>query len=247
MPSLSLVGQTKVPIARSGLRNFELILGDCFEWLKEQRDASVHAVVTDPPFGLIEYTDLHLEKRALGRGGVWRIPPQLNGVQRKPLPRFTVLRRHEIDDLVTFFEVWGQHALRVLVPGGHVIIAGNPLLSPYVATALMSAGFERRGEIIRLVRTLRGGDRPKLAEREYSSVCVMPRSCYEPWGLFRRPLSERTVAENLRKWGTGGLRRTPDGLPFPDVLKSETPPVSEEAIASHPSLKPQRFTCQRRC
>lgn len=108
----------------------------------------------------------------------------------------------------------------------------------------MAAGFERRGEIIRLVRTLRGGDRPKLAEQEYAGVSVMARSCYEPWGVFRKPLRERTVAENLRKWRTGGLRRTPDGRPFPDVLRSETPPANEEAIAPHPSLKPQRFMRQ---
>lgn len=244
MAVLNLAGETKVPVARKGLRNYDLVWGDCFDWLNEHPAASVHAIVTDPPFGLVEYTDLQLKKRARGRGGVWRIPPQLDGVQRKPLPRFTVLRTHEIDDLVTFFELWGQRALRVLVPGGHLIIAGNPLLSPYVASALMSAGLERRGEIIRLVRTLRGGDRPKLAEQEYSSVSVMPRSCYEPWGVFRKPISEKTVAENLRKWGTGGLRRTPDGRPFPDVLKSETPPANEEAIAPHPSLKPQRFMRQ---
>jgi site-specific DNA-methyltransferase (adenine-specific) len=108
----------------------------------------------------------------------------------------------------------------------------------------MEAGLERRGEIIRLVRTLRGGDRPKLAEKEYHFISVMPRSCFEPWGLFRKPISERRVSQNLKKWGAGGLRRTPDGRPFPDVLRSETPPDAEVKIASHPSLKPQKFLRQ---
>lgn len=105
----------------------------------------------------------------------------------------------------------------------------------------MNAGLERRGEIVRLVRTLRGGDRPKLSETEFHDISVMPRSCYEPWGLYRKPLSESRVSKNLHKWGAGGLRRTPDHRPFPDVLKSETAPAREVQIAPHPSLKPQRF------
>jgi site-specific DNA-methyltransferase (adenine-specific) len=244
MQVLSLKSKTKVPVAARGVAGYDLVCEDCFAWMKDQSEAAVEAIVTDPPFGLVEYSEEQLMKRQSGRGGVWRIPPELGGVQRKPLPRFTVLKEHEVDSLVTFFERWGREALRILVPGGHLIIAGNPLLSPLVASALMAVGFERRGEIIRLVRTLRGGDRPKLAEQEYAGVSVMARSCYEPWGAFRKPLRERTVAENLRKWGTGGLRRTPDGRPFPDVLKSETPPANEEAIAPHPSLKPQRFMRQ---
>jgi site-specific DNA-methyltransferase (adenine-specific) len=244
MQILSLKGKTKVPIKGKGGAEYDLVHEDCFRWMRDRPEAAVEAIVTDPPFGLVEYSDEQLKKLHAGRGGVWRIPPELGGVQRKPLPRFTVLREHEVGSLVTFFELWGREALRILVPGGHVIIAGNPLFAPLVASALMAVGFERRGEVIRLVRTLRGGDRPKLAEQEYAGVSVMARSCYEPWGVFRKPLRERTVAENLRRWRTGGLRRTPDGRPFPDVLKSETPPANEEAVATHPSLKPQRFMRQ---
>lgn len=244
MTRFNLAGQTKVSPARRVADVYELHLTDCFDWLRCQREASIHAVVTDPPFGLVEYEDDQLRKRETGKGGIWRIPPELDGVQRKPLPRFTVLKQRDLENLVRFFSEWGRLLSRVLVPGGHLLIAGNPLLSPYVANSLISSGLERRGEIIRLVRTLRGGDRPKLAEQEYPGVSVMPRSCYEPWGVFRKPIGERTVAQNLRKWGAGGLRRTPDGRPFPDVIKSETPPSNEEAIAPHPSLKPQRFMRQ---
>lgn len=244
MRQLKLTNRSKVTPVGNRLDTYELLNVDCFGWLQNRQESSIHAVVTDPPFGLIEYEDEQLHKRQTGRGGVWRIPPQLDRVRRKPLPRFTVLKPQELANLVSFFQEWGRLVIRTLVPGGHLVIAGNPLLSPFVANALLTAGFERRGEIIRLVRTLRGGDRPKLAEQEYWGVSVMARSCYEPWGVFRKPISERTVAENLRKWGTGGLRRTPDGLPFPDVLKSETPPTKEGAIAPHPSLKPQRFMRQ---
>jgi site-specific DNA-methyltransferase (adenine-specific) len=95
------------------------------------------------------------------------------------------------------------------------------------------------------VRTLRGGDRPKNAEDEFPDVSSLPRGCYEPWGLFRKPLPPgMKVSDCLREYGTGGLRRRPDGLPFGDVIASERTPQLERAIADHPSLKPQSLLRQ---
>jgi len=48
-----------------------------------------------------------------------------------------------------------------------------------------------------------------------------------------------TVGDCLRKFGTGGLRRLPEGLPFSDILEFGRTPKSEKDIAPHPSLKPQ--------
>jgi site-specific DNA-methyltransferase (adenine-specific) len=50
-----------------------------------------------------------------------------------------------------------------------------------------------------------------------------------------------TVAECLRTYETGGLRRKADGRPFEDVISSERTPQREREIAGHPSLKPQSF------
>jgi site-specific DNA-methyltransferase (adenine-specific) len=109
--------------------------------------------------------------------------------------------------------------------------------------AFIESGFEKRGEIIRLVQTLRGGDRPKGAEEDFPSVTVMPRSCWEPWGIFRKPF-EGTVAENLRAWGAGGLSRISDDEPFKDVIQCSPTRGAEKLIAPHPSLKPQRLMRQ---
>ncbi|MGH2460984.1 MAG: DNA methyltransferase [Chloroflexota bacterium] len=73
------------------LGSYEIVNGDSFTWLASASANSVQAVVTDPPYGLIEYTPRELEKLRRGQGGVWRIPPSFDGHQRKPLPRFTVL------------------------------------------------------------------------------------------------------------------------------------------------------------
>jgi len=93
------------------------------------------------------------------------------------------------------------------------------------------------------VHTLRGGDRPKNAHEEFAEVSVMPKSCWEPWGLFRKPCEGR-VQDNLRKWGTGGLRRISADEPFRDLLHCAPARGHERRIAPHPSLKPQSLMRQ---
>ncbi|MGH8246111.1 MAG: DNA-methyltransferase [Gammaproteobacteria bacterium] len=220
-----------------------LLLADCLAWMESRPANSVHAIVTDPPYGLKEYTAPEKEKLRNGRGGVWRIPPSFDGCERSPLPRFTVLNDQEREALRKFFSAFAERAIRVLVPGGHLFIATNPLLSHLVYLPLMDEGFEKRGEIIRLVQTLRGGDRPKNAHREFSNVTVMPRSCWEPWGLFRKPCEGR-VQDNLRRWKTGGLRRVSEDAPFADAIGSAPTRPEEREMSPHPSLKPQAFMRQ---
>ena len=220
-----------------------LIQDDCLAWLERQATNSVHAVVTDPPYGLVEYSEIEQKKLRAGRGGIWRIPPSFDGSKRSPLPRFTVLRQTDLDALEQFFTAWATRLLPVLVPGANVVVATNPLLSYLVSNALSRSGLERRGEIVRLVMTMRGGDRPKDAHVEFSGVSVMPRSMWEPWLVFRKPLDGR-VQDNLRKWGTGGFRRISADRPFGDVVESSPTRPSERALAPHPSLKPQAFMRQ---
>jgi len=222
---------------------YEIHPENAFEWLEQAPAESIHAVVTDPPYGLVEYSEKELGKLRNGNGGVWRIPPSFDGCLRSPLPRFTVLGDGDKAALRTFFERLATGLMKVVVPGGHVIIATNPLVSHLVYVPFIDAGFEKRGEIIRLVQTLRGGDRPKNAHDEFPDVTVMPRSCWEPWGLFRKPCEGR-VQDNLRKWRTGGLRRISRIEPFKDVIQSSPARADERGIAPHPSLKPQRFLRQ---
>ena len=195
-----------------------LYRADCLEWLQAQPSSSVHAVVTDPPYGLIEYSDAEQAKLRAGQGGgVWRVPPSFDGNKRSPLPRFTVLKSEDLQALERFFLAWGRALLRVVVPGANVVVASNPLLSYLVAGALS-----------------------KAAHVEFSDVSVMPRSMWDPWLLFRKPLEGR-VQDNLRRWGTGGFRRNSKDRPFGDVIESAPTRAAERKLAHHPSLKPQAF------
>src|SRR5215217_4286551 len=114
LQALALDYRLKV-IGHSGV-----IHADCFEWLSRLPENTLHAIVTDPPYGVKEYDFDQIEKRANGNGGVWRIPPSFDGSNRAPLPRFTALNQKERNILYRFFLEWGKLSERVLLPGGHI-------------------------------------------------------------------------------------------------------------------------------
>ena len=222
---------------------YRIFLADALHWLESAAAASIHAVVTDPPYGIVEYFPSELKKRDNRKGGIWRLPHSYDGHTRNPVPRFTVLGPRDHERIRRFFRTFAKELSRVLVPGAHVFLASNPLVSHLVSNAFVSAGFEKRGEIVRVTQTLRGGDRPKNAHEEFSGMSVIPRSCWEPWLLFREPCDGR-VQDNLRKWHAGALRRPSHGEPFKDLIYSSPARGEERRIAPHPSLKPQRFLRQ---
>lgn len=233
----------KRPTRRRRGPKYQLVRADAFEWLKDRKAKSVHAFVTDPPFGLVEYKPDQLEKRANGNGGIWRLPQKFDGYTRRPMPRFTVLGPRELNAIRRFHGKLSKALFRTLVPGGHVILASQSLLSHLVVSAFAAAGFELRAQIARTVNTFRGGDRPKFAHKKYAQLSVIPRSAWEPWLIFRRPC-EGLVRDNLKKWWTGALRRPAIDTPFRDFIESAPARNSEREFADHPSLKPQAFMRQ---
>jgi DNA modification methylase len=211
---------------------------DSLKWLRSQRANSYHAVVTDPPFGMVEYSAEELNKRRNGHGGIWRLPNAFDSAKRQPTPRFTVMSGHDRMAVLAFHIRLAPELFRVLVPGAHVMISSHCLVSHLVAQAFCMAGFEARGQIVRIVKTLRGGDRPKFGHKQYEELSVIPRSCFEPWLLFRKPFEGR-VTENLKRFGTGALRRPAKDTPFSDLLMVSPARSRERSLARHPSLKPQ--------
>jgi DNA modification methylase len=218
--------------------SYTVFNADAFAWLKKQRANSFHAVVTDPPFGVVEYSAEEINKRRKGRGGIWRLPNAFDGAKRQAMPRFTILDDHDRMGVLAFHLRLAPELFRVLAPGAHVMLASQCLVSHLVAQAFSMAGFEARGQIVRVVKTLRGGDRPKFGDKEYREVSVIPRSCFEPWLLFRKPC-KGGVVQNLKRFGTGALRRPSEDVPFPDLLQVPPARPRERTLAKHPSLKPQ--------
>ena len=182
------------PVLR--VKSAALYHADCFDWLASREPESVHAVVTDPPYGLLEYSRREQDKMRRGKGGVWRIPPSFDGHKRAPLPRFTILDAQDRAELQRLFRKLGSALARVVVPGANVVVASNPLLAHIVAGSMCESGLELRGTIVRLTMTMRGGDRPKNAHTEFDDISVMPRSMWEPWVVFRKPLEGRVPGQS---------------------------------------------------
>lgn len=223
-------------------RLYTIVNADAFSWLPLRTPESVEAVVTDPPYGVVEYSEDQLVKRKNGKG-IWRLPQAYDGYERTSMPRFTVLKDSDRARIHSFHETLAPMLHRVMVPGAHVFMASHNLFTHLVINAFVAAGFELRGQVARVVKTLRGGDRPKGAHVEYPEVCVSPRSCWEPWLIFRKPCVGR-VRDNLERWGTGALKRPHRDVPFPDLIVSGTVRGVEREIANHPSVKPQAFMRQ---
>jgi len=222
---------------------FQTYNEDAFDWLERRQPKSIQAIVTDPPFGVVEYSADQLHKKRNGKGGIWRLPHNYDGSKRSPTPRFTVLTASDHLRISKFYTELAAHSLRVLVPGAHVILASQNILCHFVISAFLDADFEFRGQVARVVKTLRGGDRPKGAHEFYQELSVTPRSCWEPWLIFRKACEGR-VKDNLEKWGTGALRRPAAEKPFSDLILSSPARGIERKIAPHPSLKPQAFVRQ---
>src|SRR6185312_6588558 len=102
-------------------RLYSIYRADSFEWLRSQRANSFHAVVTDPPFGVIEYSAKELKKQRNGRGGIWRLPNSFDGAPRQPMPRFTVLNGHDRMGVLAFHLRLAPELFRTLVPGAHAM------------------------------------------------------------------------------------------------------------------------------
>lgn len=168
------------------------------------------------------------------------MPQSYDGQKRKPMPRFTVLRPADHLRIREFHGRLAPLLYKVLVPGSHIIMSSQNLLSYLVVSEFSAAGFEVRGQVARVVKTLRGGDRPKGAHEDYPDVSVSPRSTWEPWLIFRKPCEGR-VRDNLDKWGTGALRRPTRNRPFSDLILSSPVRGLERELAPHPSVKPQSF------
>lgn len=103
-------------------------------------------------------------------------------------------------------EVW-KEAMRVLKHGGHALIACGTRTQHRMVVNIEDAGFEIRD----VVSWIYGSGFPKSL-----NIHKKDERCPDGWGtalkpacefftLCRKPLSEKTVAANVLKWGTGGI------------------------------------------
>ncbi len=151
----------------------EVRQGDCLEVLPTLPEASVDAVVTDPPYGL-EFMGKEWDRLA----GDWnKGEPATAGHPTGGLERWTIKRPryHAGASAQQWHQQWAAAALRVLKPGGSLLAFGGSRTYHRLTCAVEDAGFEVRDCLMWVFAT----GFPK------GRGCLKP--CYEPILLARKP------------------------------------------------------------
>ena len=113
-----------------------VIHADCLSALREMPDASVDAIVTDPPYGLSNTTPAQVAET---------ITQWVTG-DREYLPSARGFMGHEWDGFVPPVAVWDE-CLRVLKPGGHLLAFAGSRTHDLMTLGIRLAGFEIRDSV----------------------------------------------------------------------------------------------------
>lgn len=202
-------------------------------------DNSIGAVVTDPPYGL---TDLPTSKvaEALSK---WLAGDTLF------VPHGKGFVGQEWDKFVPPPGLWAE-VLRVLKPGGCALTfcAGRTL--DLMSMSLRLAGFDIRGTIatihaqampksLNIAKALRAKGNPDADKWEGWGTNL--RTSNEPVIIARKPL-DGTVANNVSKWGVGGLNIDATRVPFlSEADKASAKPGSFAGKAGDPDDPRKEF------
>ncbi len=182
----------------------EVINKDCMIGLKELSDNSVDSVVTDPPYGM----------KFMNKKWDYNVP----GI-----------------------EMW-KECLRILKPGGHILVACGTKTQHRMAINIENAGFEIRDLIAWIYsqgfpkntnvskKITKNMNQNKARQWEGWGTALKP--ALELWTLARKPLSEKTIADNILKWGTGGLNIDKTRVPVNEKLDSEENLKTSDVVLS---------------
>lgn len=129
--------------------------GDCLDVLSTLPDASVDAVVTDPPYGIRfmghSWDGADIESATATRRAQAAMPDDgrsgANGGYRSAS---TEAGRYDLSANAAFghwCEAWARECLRILKPGGHMLAFGGSRTWHRLASAVEDAGFEIRDSI----------------------------------------------------------------------------------------------------
>lgn len=182
----------------------EIMQGDCLEVMREFPDNYFSAIVTDPPYGLhfmgkdwdsFKFKPSDPSKKRPGSLTNNRVT-DTNGSYRAAIYDET-----RNDEFQAFIQRVSREALRVLKPGGHVLMFGAPRRFHRQICALEDAGWEIRDCMMWIF----GSGFPKSHNHfgiEGYGTALKP--AYEPIIMAMKPL-DGTFAQNAEKWGQAGI------------------------------------------
>lgn len=166
---------------------------DCRNALRVMPDNFLDSCVTDPPYALVS-----IVKRF---GSPTAAPAKGNDAYMRASAGF-MGKTWDTGEVAMSAEFWAD-VLRVLKPGAHVVAFGASRGYHRMACAIEDAGFEIRDSLMWIYGT--GFPKSHNMDGEHEGWGTALKPAFEPVVLARKPLSEKTVAENVLKWRTGAI------------------------------------------
>lgn len=173
--------------------DFKIINGNSLEVLKSFDQNSVDVIITDPPYGLTSIT------KRFGKENSTAAKYGKDGSFSR-LSKGFMGKQWDGTGIEYNVDFWKQ-CFKVLKPGGYLLAFGGTRTFHRIACAIEDAGFEVRDTLMWLF----GSGFPKSHNiTEFKGYGTSLKPAYEPIIMARKPI-ENTVAENMLKYGVGGL------------------------------------------
>ncbi|MFA4628612.1 site-specific DNA-methyltransferase [Xanthomonas perforans] len=182
-------------------------VGDCLSILPTLAEASVDAIVTDPPYGIGFMGKAWDGADITARHGYRRSMPSAdpsateNGAHNSAAAAAGTYDMSPVamQAFQQFSATWAAEALRVLKPGGYLLSFAAARTYHRMASGIEDAGFEVRDQLMWIF----GSGFPKSHNGPWGGTALKP--AHEPILMARKPLIG-TVAANHATYGTGALR-----------------------------------------
>lgn len=128
-----------------------LILGDCIEQMKELPDSSIHAIISDIPYGIgaEDWDVLHKNNNSayLGTSPAQK-KAQANFAKRgKPINGWSEADRRISHEYQEWCSSWAKEWNRVLVPGGSALVFAGRRFEHRCINALEDNGFSLKDQL----------------------------------------------------------------------------------------------------
>jgi site-specific DNA-methyltransferase (adenine-specific) len=209
--------------------NIDLRLGDCIEVMRTLPDNSVDSVITDPPY--------HLTSNKGGSKGFMNKEWDGGDIAFRTEVWAECLRVLKPGGyLLSFSSPRTYHRMAVAIEDAGFEIRDQIMW-------LFGSGFPKSHNIGKAIDKIQGNEREVVGEMRAGQTAMgqgsgwnkhenrteiditKGQSDWEGWGsalkpavepicMARKPLSEKSIAENVMKWGTGGINIDGSRIPF---------------------------------
>ncbi len=172
----------------------DLINGDCIEEMQRLIDEGVQvdSVVTDPPYHLTSIV------KRFGKDNSAPAKYGTDGAYARASKGF-MGKEWDGGDIAFRPETW-ELALKLLKPGGHLLAFSASRNYHRMTVAIEDAGFEIRDQLMWLY----GSGFPKSHNLGDGWGTAL-KPAHEPIVMARKPISEKSIVDNVLKHGTGGI------------------------------------------